>query len=450
MGERGNLCVVGDDDQSIYGWRGADQRNILDFEKHFPNCTSIFLTANYRCKAPILDAANTLIAKNRHRKAKTLTAARGEGSPVRLQVFSDNELESEVVVRDIARLARQGVALNQVAILMRRSAQAPLFEQELGRRELNYRLIGGKRTADKKAARDLFAYLQVVASDRNEIAFRRAISTPSRGIGATTIERMRAQSETTRQGIAQVAPETIDNMRAPAREALSAFQESIQAARSALERGTDPKTVFTTLLDANQYQERLSEEINNEKVLLRHRDDLDRTLDLLQKSWSDPTLGKSPRAKLNGFVNRLTLASAQDEANEGKGRVTLSTIHGVKGLEFDHVWVVGIEEGSLPNQRCLDSGDLREIEEERRLLYVAITRARDHLILTRSNEAVRGERRAHRLPSRFLIDLEGAGVLEEDIAELPKRDAVEVKQDQSALMERLAQLGVQLPGANDA
>ena len=177
MGADGNLCVVGDDDQSIYGWRGADQRNILEFERQFPSCQAIYLTANYRCKAPILDAANQLIANNRHRKEKRLTAARGDGQPVRLQIFSDNELEAEVVVQEIARLQRAGVSLDQMAILIRRSAQAPLFEAELSRRDLNFRLIGGKRTADKKAARDLFAYMQVVASDRNEIAFRRAIST---------------------------------------------------------------------------------------------------------------------------------------------------------------------------------------------------------------------------------------------------------------------------------
>jgi len=448
MGPSGNLCVVGDDDQSIYGWRGADQRNILDFERQFPGCTAIYLTANYRCKSPILDAANQLIACNRHRKEKILTAARGEGSPVRLQVFADNELEAEVVVRDMARLARAGIHLDEMAILIRRSAQAPLFEAELGRRELNFRLIGGKRTADKKAARDLFAYMQVIASDRNEVAFRRAISTPSRGIGAATIESLRTLADSQGKGIAAVSSSEVESMRAPARQALDSFQADILAARRELKAGTSPKKVLRSVLDSSNYDDRVREEISNEKALLRHLADLERTLDLVERSWSNASLGNSPRAKLNAFVNRMTLASAQDESADKKGRITLSTIHGVKGLEFDRVWVAGIEEGSLPTQRSIDSDDLGEIEEERRLLYVAITRARDHLVLTRSEEAVRGERRAMRIPSRFLHDLEGCGIVQEDIEELPQRDSTELKQDHAALLERLAKLGISVPGSS--
>ena len=448
MGADGNLCVVGDDDQGIYGWRGADQRNILEFERQFPNCQAIYLTANYRCKAPILDAANQLIANNRYRKEKQLTAARGDGQPVRLQIFSDNELEAEVVVQEIARLQRAGVSLDQMAILIRRSAQAPLFEAELSRRDLNFRLIGGKRTADKKAARDLFAYMQVVASDRNEIAFRRAISTPSRGIGAATIERLRGLAEAKACGIASVPSDAVESMRAPARQALDAFQQSIGAARIALQRGERPKGVLRGLLDACDYDRRLREEITNEKIALRHLADLERTLDVLESSWSDASLGASPRAKLNGFVNRMTLASAQDESEEQAGRVTLSTIHGVKGLEFERVWVVGIEEGSLPTQRSIDANEPAEIEEERRLLYVAITRARDHLVLSRSEEHVRGERRAFRIPSRFLHELIDCGLVEEQVSEPPKRDQTELKQDHAALMERLAKLGISVPSSS--
>ena len=444
MGSSGNLCVVGDDDQSIYGWRGADQRNILEFERRFDGCRAIYLTANYRCREPILRAANILIRKNRHRKAKELTAARGAGEAVRLQVFADNELEAEVIVREIARLKRAGHRLDEMAILVRRSAQAPLFESELGRRDLPFRLIGGKRTADKKAARDLFSYMQVLASDRNEVAFRRAISTPSRGIGATTIEKMRAHAALRGQGVAAVPATVIDNMRAPARQALTEFQSSVREARAALRRGADVREVMNSLLAASAYRERLREEIENEKVLSRHMADLDRTIDLLAAAWSDPQLGNSPGAKLNAFVNRMTLASSQDEAAEERGQVTLSTIHGVKGLEFEHVWVAGIEEGSLPNQRSLDAGDMREIEEERRLLYVAITRARDHLVLSYAEEHVRGEKRAKRIRSRFLHDLIDAGLVEEHLDTPPPRDDVETKQDYAALAARFAAMGITL------
>jgi DNA helicase-2/ATP-dependent DNA helicase PcrA len=372
-----------------------------------------------------LDAANQLIARNRHRKEKVLQAARGDGSPVRLQIFADNELEAEVIVQEIARLKRAGTRLDQMAILIRRSAQAPLFEAELSRRELSFRLIGGKRTADKKAARDLFAYMQVIASDRHEIAFRRAISTPSRGIGATTIERLRDLAAQQGKGIAAVSGEAVESMRAPARQALNDFQQSIRAARRELHAGVGPKKVLQSVLEKSGYITRIREESN----------------------WSDSALGNTPGAKLNAFVNRMTLASAQDESDEHQGRVTLSTIHGVKGLEFERVWVVGIEEGSLPTQRSIDANEPSEIEEERRLLYVAITRARDHLVLTRSEEHVRGERRAFRLPSRFLHDLDGCGLVEESLNEPPKRDETELKQDHDALMERLAKLGISVPGS---
>jgi DNA helicase-2/ATP-dependent DNA helicase PcrA len=445
MKASGNLCVVGDDDQSIYGWRGADQRNILEFERHFPATTAILLTQNYRCKAPILRVANSLIAQNRRRRPKTLEATRGPGEPVRLQRFADNELEAEVIIQEIARLLRTGTAPNQIAILMRRSAQAPVFEAELARRSVAFRLVGGKRMADKKAARDLFAYMQVIGSDRNELAFRRAITTPSRGVGAVTIEKMRLIATQRGCGIAAVSSTELGDVRAQNRVAIDEFQASIKRARSRLDSGDPVVAVLNEMLAANQYRARLGEDISSAKAQARQSDDLDRTLEMLHSSWSDPKLGVRPGAKLNTFVNRLTLASGQDDGVERGDEVVLSTIHGAKGLEFDHVWVVGIEEGSLPVQRIIDDGDPGELEEERRLLYVAITRARDHLTLSYSEEIVRGERRSLRLPSRFLAELADAGLSEEVIGEAPRRDTVEVAQDRAALMARLAELGVALP-----
>ena len=445
MQASGNLCAVGDDDQSIYGWRGADHRNILEIEHQFPGTTAIYLTQNYRCKAPILNAANTLIAQNRRRRPKVLEATRGDGAPVRLQRFADNQLEAEVIVQEIARLLRVGTKAGQIAILMRRSAQAPPFEAELARRQVRFRLVGGKRTADKKAGRDLFAYMQVVASDHNELAFRRAITTPSRGIGAVTIDKMHAIAVKDGCGIAAVSSASLNGLRDATRVAIDEFQASIRQARTRLAASEPVVAVLDDMLDANNYRARLGDDTSSTKAQARQSDDLDRTLEMLRASWSDPTLGTRPRSKLNAFVNRLTLASGQDDSPQHGDEVTLSTIHGAKGLEFDHVWVVGIEEGSLPVQRILESGDVGELEEERRLLYVAITRARDHLVLSHSEEVVRGERRSLRLPSRFLSELDGAGLVEEVIGEPPKRDSVEVAQDRTALMERLAELGVTLP-----
>jgi DNA helicase-2/ATP-dependent DNA helicase PcrA len=447
FGRCGNLCVVGDDDQGIYGWRGADHRNILHFEKHFDNCRCILLTANYRCRGPVLAVANQLISKNRQRRAKELVAARGDGPPVRLQVFSEGGLEAEVIVTEIARLVRRGTRASQIAILVRRAAQVPAFESELARRKLPVRLIGGKRTADRKASRDLFAYIQVLASDANEVAFRRAITTPSRGLGATSIETLASVAAQQKIGIVQVGAEHLPKVRPSARQALTDFQESVGEARLALGRGERPGPVLRALLDASSYRERVGEEIKNDKALGFHLKNLDRIIDLAEKAFDDPSLGSKPLTKLNSFVNRMNLSASQDEAEDQTEKITLSTIHGVKGLEFDRVYVVGLEEGSLPAQRALDSGDSGEVEEERRLLYVAATRARDHLTLSRAATRAVGEYTRERLPSRFLADLVGLPIEEELIGEVPRRDEVEAGQDYDSLRARMAALGVVLPEA---
>jgi len=447
FGRTGNLCVVGDDDQGIYGWRGADHRNILHFESHFDGCRCILLTANYRCRAPILAAANQLIAKNRQRRAKELVAARGDGPPVRLQVFSEGDLEADVIVTEIARLVRRGSPADQFAILVRRAAPVPAFEAELARRKLPVRLIGGKRTADRKASRDLFAYIQVVTSDYNEVAFRRAITTPARGLGATSLETLARVAAEQEIGVAKVGAEHLPKVRPSARQALQDFQESIATARRSLLQGKRPGPVLRTLLDASAYSERIGEEIKNDRAAGFHLQNLERVIDMADKAFDDPSLGSKPLSKLNAFVNRMNLAASQDENEEHSAKITLSTIHGVKGLEFDHVYVVGLEEGSLPAQRALDGGDAREVEEERRLLYVAATRAREHLTLSRAATRAVGEYTRERLPSRFLADLAGLPIVEELIGEPTQRDDVEAAQDYDALRQRMAALGVALPGA---
>lgn len=438
-GETANLCAVGDDDQSIYEWRGAAAENILHFDRNFQGCEVVTLDRNYRSRAGILSLANRVIAHNRQRKAKSLRAQRPGDARVDRYCFKDGDLEAEWVVQEIAREIRKGQAPEEVAILMRRNVQAAAFEAELARRRIPYRIVGGKRTADKKAARDLFAYLSITASGKNELAFRRAITSPPRGIGATSLDRIVAAAGSGGD-LTRVKPAAIEGLSAKAGSALGVFQaEIIQTRRAITAPGARPGPIFREFLDRQGYRSRLEQELTNPKVLARQLGDLDRSLDLLEAAWSDPSLGGHPRQRLAAFVNRMMLAGAQDEAEERQEKVTLSTIHGVKGLEYDLVYVVGLEEGNLPTQSAVDEGKL---EEERRLLYVAITRARDQLILTRSAQRRQGKRQVERIPSRFLLE---AGGEDEYIDTALRRDDVEMKQDMSDLRKKLAALGVDMP-----
>ncbi len=442
-GESGNIMVVGDDDQAIYEWRGACAENILNFHHHFPGAKVVTLDRNYRSKARILDAANRVIRYNKRRRQKTLKAHQSGDAEVVRRCYQSGDLEAEVICQDIARAIRQGTPAEAIAVLMRRNVQAAPFEEELARRQVGFRLVGGKRTADKKAARDLFAYLSVTGSGKNELAFRRAITTPARGLAATSLDRIVASGPTVGGDLLRVNASTVEGLAAKRAQVLTEFQQLILKARQMIcAPGARPGAIFRDLFHDVGYHQRLEQEITNARLLARQIGDLDRTLNLLDSAWNDPALGAHPRQRLIGFVNRMLLAGAQDEANDDEGKVTLSTIHGVKGLEYDRVYIVGLEEGYLPTQSAIDDGNL---EEERRLLYVAITRAKNTLHLSRAASRRQGKREVERIPSRFLIE---AGLEEAFIDEPTRRDDVEMTQDMAALRARLAEQGIQMPEWN--
>ncbi len=439
-GETGNIMVVGDDDQAIYEWRGACAENILNFHHHFPGADVVTLDQNYRSRAGILDVANRVINYNRRRRQKTLKACQPGEAEVQRRCYQNGDLEAEVVGQEIARVIRQGTPAEAIAVLMRRNIQAAPFEEELARRQVPFRLVGGKRTADKKAARDLFAYLSVTGSGKNELAFRRAITTPARGLAATSLDRIVASSGAVGGDLLRVQAASVEGLAAKRAQVLSDFQQLILRARQMISApGAEPGAVFRQILNEVGYRQRLEQEITNPRLLARQLGDLDRTLDLLNSTWRDPALGSHPRQRLIGFVNRMLLAGAQDEADEDQGKVTLSTIHGVKGLEYSRVYVVGLEEGHLPTQGAIDDGNL---EEERRLLYVAATRAEDALCLSRAATRMQGKREVERVPSRFLIE---TGLAEVFVDEPVRRDDVEMKQDMVALKARLAEQGIHMP-----
>jgi DNA helicase II / ATP-dependent DNA helicase PcrA len=401
-----NLCVVGDDDQSIYGWRGAEVDNILRFEKDFPGAKVIRLERNYRSTSNILAAASHLIAHNEGRLGKTLQTDVGErGDPVGVTAVWDSEEEARQVGEEIEQLQRQGEALNSMAILVRASFQMREFEERFITLGLNYRVIGGPRFYERREIRDALAYLRLIANPTDDLAFERIINVPKRGIGDTT---MKALFDTARRLNQPLFPtvrmlveteELKAKPRSTLRDLLLQFDNWAERSRSLphaeLAQQVLDESGYTAMWQ-NDKSPDAAGRLENLKELVRSMDEFE-------------TLG--------AFLEHISLVMERD-AGEAEDAVSIMTLHSAKGLEFNTVFLPGWEEGLFPSQRTLDENGRAGLEEERRLAYVGLTRARKRLRLS-----VAQNRRIHGLwqaaiPSRFLD-------------ELPP-DAVEVKDTGSA------------------
>ncbi len=404
VAEHRNLCVVGDDDQSIYGWRGADVRKILAFEQDFPAARVVKLETNYRSTSEILNAANRVIRNNPGRHEKTLRSAQGTGELLQAVEAEDEHAEAEYVVRDIGEHVRRGRArLGDFAILFRTATQPRPFEAELRARGLPYILVGGMSFFDRKEVRDVLAYLRLIANPRDETSLLRIVNTPPRGVGKTTLERVLQHA--TEAGIS----------------AAEAFAHAAtipgvpRAAGEAVERLLERLTLLGKAFKGHQLVElirRLLEEVAYRQEVERlYPDPAQRTArwqaveELLATAEAHVRRRKKPG--LGHFLNELTL-SADDgedaEAGARRNRVTLMTLHASKGLEFPRVYLVGLEEGLLPHARAAAEDT---IEEERRLCYVGITRARAALTVTHTRERSRYGTKVQSHPSRFLFELKG-------------------------------------------
>jgi DNA helicase II / ATP-dependent DNA helicase PcrA len=398
--ERKNICVVGDDDQSIYSWRGAEVANILKFEKDFPGAAVIKLEQNYRSTPQILAAASGLIAANNERLGKTLWTDLPHGEKLRVIGVWDAPEEARRVGEEIERLECEGAPLDQVAILVRAQYQTREFEDRFIQIGLNYRIVGGFRFYERAEIRDALAYLRVIEQPADDLAFERIHNQPKRGLGAKALEAMRRHARRTGMPLAAASLDLADTDELPARtrNMLVGLLGQIARWRQAAEIET-PANLLRLVLNESGYDDMLAKDRSAESA-----GRADNLVELARAMEEYDTL--------TDFLEHVSLVMDNDAAGDGE-KVTIMTMHAAKGLEFDHVFLPGWEEGVFPSQRALDEGGLASLEEERRLGYVAITRARRRCtILHAANRRIFGQWTSS-IPSRFVDELPEDAVVRE-------------------------------------
>ena len=390
--ERKNICVVGDDDQSIYSWRGAEVANILKFEKDFPGAKVVKLEQNYRSTPQILATASGLIDANSQRLGKTLWTELPAGDKVRVIGVWDAPEEARRVGEDIERLEREGAPLDEIAILVRAQYQTREFEDRFIQIGLNYRIVGGFRFYERAEIRDALAYLRVISQPADDLAFERIYNQPKRGLGAKTLEAMRRHARRTGLPLAAASLDLVDSDELPARarNMLTGLLKQFVHWREAAERET-PANLMRLVLSESGYDDMLAKERSAESA-----GRAENLSELARAMEEYDTLGD--------FLEHVGLVMDNDAQGDDE-KVTIMTMHAAKGLEFNNVFLPGWEEGVFPSQRALDEGGLASLEEERRLAYVAITRARRKCtILHAANRRIFGQWTSS-IPSRFIEEL---------------------------------------------
>ena len=386
-----SLCAVGDEDQSIYRWRGAEIEHILRFEDDFPGARVIALESNYRSTAKILAAASGVVAHNRRRREKRLRADRGDGAAVRLWHFEEDRAEVEAVSREIAGSGR---APGEIAILYRTNAQSRPFEEDLVRRRIPYVVVGGMKFYERAEVKDVLAYLRLAARPEDDLAFRRVVNVPARGIGATTLDKLAAAVRATGKSWWEVSasPEGLPDR---ARTALARFRDIVEELHAKVETSS-PSAMLEHLLAVTGYGALYEGSEDREDVARQEniRELLSSAREFERRNAEDATVAE--------YLDTVSLATNEDAVESG-GAVTLSTLHAAKGLEFAQVFLVGLEEGYLPHGQSAE--DEEELEEERRLLYVGMTRAKDSLTVTLADRRLVYGRVEPRRPSRFVEEI---------------------------------------------
>ena len=401
-GKYKNLCVVGDDDQSIYKFRGANIRNILDFEHEFPDAKVIKLEQNYRSTGNILNAANSVIANNRGRKEKSLWTENGEGELIRLRQFDTAFDEVDFIGEDIKSAVRQGGSYNDSAVLYRTNAQSRLLEEKFIAMNIPYKIVGGVNFYARREIKDLLAYLKTIDNGRDDVAVRRIINVPKRGIGLTTINRI--QESATERGVgfyeALLAPGLIAGVGRSATK-LDSFAALIEYFKTLAEE-MNITDLLQEVIEKTGYIESLENEDKEEaKTRKENIDELISKAATYEESCQD----KDEKATLSGFLEEVALVADIDSLDEDQEYVVLMTLHSAKGLEFPRVYLAGMEDGLFPGYMSINAGDREELEEERRLCYVGITRAEQELTLTSARRRmVHGETQYNPM-SRFVKEI---------------------------------------------
>ena len=398
-GKRKNICVVGDDDQSIYKFRGANIQNILNFEKVFRGAKVIKLEQNYRSTQYILNAANAVIANNKGRKAKALWTDRKDGEPVYFRQYGTGKEEAEEVVGEIGALKRKGKAeYNDCAILYRTNAQSREFEEAFVRENIPYYIVGGVNFYARKEIKDVLAYLKTIDNARDDLAVRRIINVPKRGIGATSIQKVTDYAEG--QGIsffdACARAKDVPGL-GKAADKIAAFAKMIESYRSVVNDYGITETA-KNMLDETGYVDEIKESDEDDA-----EDRIENIRELLNRMQTFEN--EHAGATLSEFLEDVALVSDLDNADEQVSRVLLMTVHSAKGLEFPRVWLCGMEDGIFPSYMTINSDNAEDEEEERRLAYVAITRAKDVLCISAArSRMVRGETQCNAV-SRFVEEI---------------------------------------------
>ena len=443
-----NLCVVGDDDQSIYRFRGADIGNILNFESIFPETKVIRLEQNYRSTQNILDCANRVIANNTGRKAKHLWTSRGAGDPVSIKRFEDAQSEARYIVCDIVRKKNQGIRpYKDNAILYRTNAQSRALEEQFLYENVPYTIVGGTNFYARREIKDILAYLRVISNGSDDVAVKRIINVPKRGIGQTSIRRVDDYAHAHGMSFMDVA-RMADKVPGIGRGGLK-IRQFVHLILEMRERAKEviPSDLIRIVLDKTGYEEELKLEGTDDA-----RDRLENIGELLNKAASyeaafygaqladeipsgeEPADGaaREQRPTLQGFLEEVSLVADIDSFDGQEDRVVLMTLHSAKGLEFPNVYITGMDEGLFPGYQAVMSGETADMEEERRLCYVGITRAMDHLTLTGAHRRMlRGQMDWYR-ESRFLEELRGTAEEEKPEKARPRSYGASPKQWETA------------------
>jgi DNA helicase-2/ATP-dependent DNA helicase PcrA len=392
-----NVVAVGDDDQGIYSWRGADVRNILDFERDYPNAHVVALEQNYRSTGTILRAANAVVERNPHRHPKRLWTDLGDGEPITVASCRDEHEEARLVAAEIDAHLGRGGSLSEFAVFYRTNAQSRSIEDQLVRRGISYQVVGGPRFYERAEVRDLLSYLRVVANPADGISLARMLGAPKRGLGPGCIAKLEAFARAFDLPIADaiLRPDEVSGITPGQRATVAASGALVADIRQRVEAGTPLDRILEEVLDRSGLRESLEREgtfeaqgrIENLEEMVRVAAEYDTS---------------EPEATLAGFLEGIALQADADTLEESDGAATLMTIHNAKGLEFDTVVITGLEEGLFPHSR---SDTPETLQEERRLFYVGLTRARRHLVLTHAESRAMHGGRDYRLPSRFLGEL---------------------------------------------
>ncbi|HAP8656107.1 TPA: DNA helicase PcrA [Enterococcus faecium] len=438
-----NLCVVGDADQSIYGWRGADMQNILDFEKDYPDAAVILLEQNYRSTKNILSAANQVIENNSNRKPKNLWTENKEGNKITYYRADNERDETRFIVDRMQEEIRSNHRnYGDFAILYRTNAQSRVMEETLLKANIPYKMVGGHKFYDRKEIKDILAYLNVLANPQDSISFERIVNSPKRGIGPGSIEKLRSFASLHEWPLLEAAQNAdLANIGGKAGQQLGAFGEMIQEVTQMI-----PYLTVTELtkevLDRSGYLEDLKIQntleaqarIENLEEFLTVTQEFDKQFEQQNEEDAD-----APEEKLTVFLNDLALVSDIDNLEEDASQVTLMTLHAAKGLEFPVVFLIGLEEGVFPLSRALMEES--ELEEERRLAYVGITRAEEALYLTNAFSRTLYGRTQYNRPSRFveeidqeLLEIEGMRPTPKKTPVFAKKTAYSYKQPETAVV----------------